>query len=88
MVINKLPTKFKDSSSFSIPYLLGCISINRALGDLSLSVSLMPYSIFKRLDLVEFSLANISLQLADHCVKYPWVFRRMFPLRCAIFMCL
>ena len=42
---NKLPTKLKDPRSFSIPCLIGNVSINRALCDLGSSVSLMPLSL-------------------------------------------
>jgi len=42
-----------------------------ALYDLGSSVSLMPYSIFKRLGLGKLSPTCISLQLADRSIKYP-----------------
>jgi len=47
------------------------ISIDRALSDLGSSVSLMPYTSFKRLGLGELSPISISLQLAYHSIKYP-----------------
>ena len=50
VVLNQLPTKLKDPGSFSIPCIIGNVSIDRALCDLGSSVSLMPYSIFKRLE--------------------------------------
>jgi len=62
MVLNKLSTQFKDPSSFSIPRLIGNETIDRALCYLCSSVSLMPYSIFKKLDLEELRPTNISLQ--------------------------
>jgi len=43
VVLNKLPAKFQDPSSFSIPYMIGSVSIDRALRDLCSTVSLMPY---------------------------------------------
>ena len=49
MVLNELHAKLKEPSSFSIPCMIGNVSIDRALCDLGSSVSLMPYSIFKRL---------------------------------------
>ena len=61
MVLNKLPIKFKDLDSFFIPCLIGNVSIDRALYDLGSSVSLMAYSIFKRLDSRELRHINISL---------------------------
>ena len=48
---NKLPTKLKDPSSFSIPCLIGNVPINRALCDLKSSASLMPLSLCEKLEL-------------------------------------
>jgi len=61
VVLNKLPAKLKDPISFSISYLIGNVSIDRALYDLGSSVSLILYSIFNKLDLGEWRLTNISL---------------------------
>ena len=41
---NKLPAKLKDPESFSIPCLIGNVSINRALCDLGSSVSSVSYT--------------------------------------------
>jgi len=49
MVRNKLPAKLKGLGSFSIPCFFGKISIDRVLYDLVFSMSLMCYSVFKRL---------------------------------------
>jgi len=61
LVLNKLPAKLKDPSSFSTPCMIGSISIDRALCDLGSSVSLMPHLIFKRLDLCELRPTNVLL---------------------------
>jgi len=71
VALNTLPAKLKDPSGFSIPCMIGRVRIDRALCDLGSSVSLMPYSIFKTLGLRELSPISISLQLADHFIKYP-----------------
>ena len=55
MVLNQLPAKLKDRDSFSIPCMIRSVSIDRGLCDLGSSVSLIPYSIFKRLSLGELS---------------------------------
>ncbi len=44
---NKLPPKLKGHRSFSIPYPIGNMNINKALYDLGASVSLMPYLFVK-----------------------------------------
>ena len=71
MVLNKLLAKLKDPGSFSMPCMIGSVSIDRALCDLGSSVSLMSYSIFKKLDLGELRPTNNFLQLADRSIKYP-----------------
>jgi len=51
--------------------MIGNVSTDRALCDLGSSISLMPYSIFKRLGLEKLSHTRIFLQLADRSIKYP-----------------
>ena len=55
VVLNQLPANLKDSSSFSIACTIGNVIIDRALYDLGSSVSLMPYTMFKRLCLGELT---------------------------------
>jgi len=45
--------------------------MNRYLLDLGASVNLLPYSMYKQLDLGEFQLTNLTLLLADRSVKVP-----------------
>jgi len=76
VVLNKFPAKLMEPDRFSIPYLISNVSIdrvsiNRAFCNLGSNVSLMPYSIFKKLDLRELRPINISLQLVDRSSKYP-----------------
>ncbi|XP_031120864.1 uncharacterized protein LOC116024099 [Ipomoea triloba] len=47
----KLPPKLKDLGSFTIPCIIGGFVVGSALCDLGASVSLMPYSLCKRLNL-------------------------------------
>ena len=67
----KLPQKLKDLGSFSIPYIIGDSNCERALCDLGASINLMPFSLFRRLNLGEVKPTSISLQLADRSIKYP-----------------
>ena len=46
---NKLPKKFKDPRSCTLPCLIGNLSIGKALAILEASVNLMPYKLFKKL---------------------------------------
>ncbi|XP_021750418.1 uncharacterized protein LOC110716092 [Chenopodium quinoa] len=78
---NTLPKKLGDPGSYSIPVKLGDIEINRALCDLGASVSLMPLSICKKLQMGELKPTRISLQLADRSVKFPLGVLEDVPLR-------
>jgi len=60
---NKLPPKFEDPGSFSIPCAVGDVLISRALCNLGVSVSLMPYSIYKRLNKITRPPRRSFLQL-------------------------
>ncbi|XP_022025076.1 uncharacterized protein LOC110925426 [Helianthus annuus] len=66
-----LPKKMTDPSSFTIPCLIGDLSVNNALADLGASINLMPYTVFPKLNLSEPSPTRMSLQLMDRSVKYP-----------------
>ncbi|KAI3823049.1 hypothetical protein L1987_04475 [Smallanthus sonchifolius] len=71
VVQNKLPEKLADPSHFTISCLLGGLPLNHALADLGASVNLMPYFIYKKLDLGEPKPTRMSISLADCSVKYP-----------------
>ncbi|XP_056691929.1 uncharacterized protein [Spinacia oleracea] len=47
------------------------LEISNALCDLGASVSILPYSVFAKLDVGDLVPTNITLQLADRSVKYP-----------------
>ncbi|KAI3815717.1 hypothetical protein L1987_15396 [Smallanthus sonchifolius] len=47
------------------------LPLNHALADLGASINLMPYSIYKQLDLGEPQPTRMSISLADRLVKYP-----------------
>lgn len=78
---NTLPEKLGDPGSYSIPVKLGDIAIKNALCDLGASVSLMPLSICKQLNMGELKPTRISLQLADRTVKFPLGILEDVPLR-------
>ncbi|KAJ9169520.1 hypothetical protein P3X46_017705 [Hevea brasiliensis] len=67
----KLPPKLKDPGSFSIPCHIGESCSVKALCDLGASVSLMPLSIYEKLNMGDLKPTHISLQLADRSIKYP-----------------
>ncbi|XP_048496363.1 uncharacterized protein LOC125495629 [Beta vulgaris subsp. vulgaris] len=78
---SKLPEKLGDPGSYSIPVKLGDIAIKNALCDLGASVSLMPLSICKKLNIGELKPTRISLQLTDRTVKFSLGILEDVPLR-------
>ncbi|GJW03916.1 DNA-directed DNA polymerase, partial [Tanacetum coccineum] len=52
ILLNKLPSKEKDPGSFTIPCDIGQLHIDNALANLGASISLMPYTMYKKLDFV------------------------------------
>ncbi|XP_048502790.1 UBA domain-containing protein Mud1-like [Beta vulgaris subsp. vulgaris] len=78
---NKLPKKLGDPGSYSILVKLGDIEIKNVLCDFGASVSLMPLSICKKLNMGELKPTRISLQLADRTVKFPLGILEDVPLR-------
>ncbi|XP_022040578.1 uncharacterized protein LOC110943130 [Helianthus annuus] len=68
---NHLPEKMGDPGSFTLPCLIGSMSVSHALADLGASINLMPYKVFAKLDLGEPSLTRMSIRLADRSLKYP-----------------
>ncbi|GKB01906.1 DNA-directed DNA polymerase [Tanacetum coccineum] len=70
VLLNKLPSKEKDPGSFTIPYNIGQLHIDNALADLGASISLMPYTMYKKLGLGEPKATRMSLELADRSIQY------------------
>ncbi|KAK5772886.1 hypothetical protein PVK06_049188 [Gossypium arboreum] len=65
IIKNKLPNKLKDPGSFTIPCLIGSLSVNNALADLGASINVVPYKMFKRLGLGKPKQTRMSKHLAD-----------------------
>ncbi|XP_058784357.1 uncharacterized protein LOC131659141 [Vicia villosa] len=70
IIQNKMPPKMKDPGSFSIPCNIGKSVIDKALCDLGASISLIPLSICKKLNMGDLRPTKMSVQLADRSVKY------------------
>ncbi|XP_050909034.1 uncharacterized protein LOC127122790 [Lathyrus oleraceus] len=68
----KIPIKKKDRGAVTIPCTIGDRSFNKALIDLGDNVSLMPYSIYKKLGIGVVQDTRMTLQFADHSVKKPY----------------
>ncbi|GJX82264.1 hypothetical protein Tco_0331745 [Tanacetum coccineum] len=52
LLLNQLPPKEKDPGSFILPFLIGRLDFNNASGDVGASISIMPFSMYKRLELL------------------------------------
>ncbi|XP_042446404.1 uncharacterized protein LOC122031347 [Zingiber officinale] len=63
------PPKLQDPGSFPIPCKIGSELIPRAFCDLGASVSLLPYTLCKKLGLQNIKLTTMALQLADHSCR-------------------
>ncbi|CAM8945312.1 unnamed protein product [Rhodiola kirilowii] len=81
IVQSRMPRKMQDHGSFSIPISLGKIEIDRALCDLGASISLIPYSLFEKIDVGELHLTTISLKLADRSSRIPRGVLRDVPIK-------
>ncbi|KAJ9567080.1 hypothetical protein OSB04_003046 [Centaurea solstitialis] len=67
----KLPPKCIDPGVFTIPCKLGNVTINRAMLDLGASINVMPYSIFKILNVGSLQETGVIIQLADRSLVHP-----------------
>nr|XP_033511226.1 uncharacterized protein LOC108944582 [Nicotiana tomentosiformis] len=68
---NKLPQKLGDPGSFTIPCTMGGAHFEKVLCDSGASINLMPFSIFRKLELGKMKDTGVSLQLADQSTNRP-----------------
>nr|GEZ27294.1 hypothetical protein [Tanacetum cinerariifolium] len=71
VLLNKLPSKEKDSGSSTIPCDIGQLHISNALVNLRASISLMPYTMYEKLGLGEPKATRTSLEITDRSIHYP-----------------
>ncbi|GJT58853.1 reverse transcriptase domain-containing protein [Tanacetum coccineum] len=71
VILNKVPHKEKDPGGFTIPYVIGQSGITKALADLGASISLMPYSMFLRLNLGDLKPTRMCIELANKTTQFP-----------------
>ena len=67
----KTPVKYKDPSCPTISVNIRGTCVEKALLDLSTSVNLLPYSMYKQLGLGELKPTSITLSLVDRSIKIP-----------------
>ncbi|CAM8972832.1 unnamed protein product [Rhodiola kirilowii] len=81
IVQSRMPRKMQDQGSFSIPISIDKIEIDRALCDLGASISLIPYSLYEKIDMGELHPTTISLKLADRSSRVPNGVLRDVPIK-------
>ncbi|GKA91072.1 retrovirus-related pol polyprotein from transposon TNT 1-94 [Tanacetum coccineum] len=62
---NRLPPKETDPGSFILPCIIRNHSMGNTLADLGESISIMPYSLFKRLELGSLKPIKMTIEMAD-----------------------
>ncbi|CAM8947908.1 unnamed protein product [Rhodiola kirilowii] len=77
----RMPPKLEDLGSFSISCFINDIKIERAMCDLGASISLMPYSLCKKLNMGEPKPTSMILRLADRSWRFPKGVLKDVPVR-------
>ncbi|GKB28785.1 reverse transcriptase domain-containing protein [Tanacetum coccineum] len=73
VILNKLPEKLGDPGRFLIPCKFPGMDECLALADLGASINLMPFSVWKKLNLPNLTPTCMTLELADHFEPDPRV---------------
>ncbi|XP_038889625.1 uncharacterized protein LOC120079491 [Benincasa hispida] len=68
---NNIPMKMKDPRNFTLPCSIGGKEVENAHYDLGASINLMPFSIFKKLNISNTRSTTVTLQLADRSIMHP-----------------
>ena len=71
VLLRKLPPKFKNPGSFTIPCRIGDHLFEKAPLDLGAGVNLLPFTVYEILSLEEFQPTSITLQSVDRSIKRP-----------------
>ncbi|GKF15207.1 reverse transcriptase domain-containing protein, partial [Tanacetum coccineum] len=71
VILNKLPEKLGDPDRFLIPCKFSEIDECLALADLGASINLMPFSLWKKLNLPNLTPTCMKLELADRLISRP-----------------
>ncbi|GKC25646.1 homeodomain-like protein [Tanacetum coccineum] len=66
---NELPPKEKDPGSFILPCAIGTTTLSNALADQGASISIMPFSLFKQLELGNPKPINMVIEMADRSMR-------------------
>ncbi|KAL7615119.1 hypothetical protein Lser_V15G05199 [Lactuca serriola] len=67
----KLPPKCKDPGMFTVPFKIGEVTFSSAMLDLGDSINVMPYSVYKSLNVRPLSESDVIISLADKLSVFP-----------------
>ncbi|XP_070026134.1 uncharacterized protein [Nicotiana sylvestris] len=70
-IVHSMAPKLEYPGAFTIPYTIGSADFANALYDLGASINLMPYSVFKTLDIGQPTSTSMRLQIANRIMKRP-----------------
>ncbi|KAK9750156.1 hypothetical protein RND81_02G177400 [Saponaria officinalis] len=70
-ILSKTPPKKTDPGKFAIPCALGTLKIDNAFCDLGASVSILPYSVYKKLPKTPLIPTSVTVQQADRTIIHP-----------------
>ncbi|GKC13423.1 reverse transcriptase domain-containing protein, partial [Tanacetum coccineum] len=71
VILNKLPEKLGDPGRFLIPCKFPGMDERLALADLGASINLMPFSVWKKLNLPNLTPTCMTLELVDRSISRP-----------------
>ena len=80
-ILNELPEKKQDPRCPTISCSIGAQQFDHTLCDLGASVSVMPKSVFDRLNFTNLEPTTMTLQLADSSVRYPAGIAQDIPIK-------
>ncbi|KAG7530318.1 Retrotransposon gag domain [Arabidopsis suecica] len=72
--------KFEDPGSFTLPCSIGEFAFSDCLCDLGASVSLMPLSVARRLEFIQYKPCDLTLILADRSSRKPFSMLKDLPV--------
>ncbi|XP_070022583.1 uncharacterized protein [Nicotiana sylvestris] len=70
-IVHSMDPKLEDPGAFTIPCTIRSVEFAKALCDLGASINLMPYSVFKTLEIGQPRPISMRLQMADRTMKRP-----------------
>ncbi|XP_044491283.1 uncharacterized protein LOC123215307 [Mangifera indica] len=71
IIQRKLPAKYKDPGTFTIPCMIGNTRFEKVMLDLRASINVMPYSIYVSLKLRPLNETGVVIQLVNRSNAYP-----------------